>query len=48
MFTVETVMSQTKLFILSYEKKIQVLNRRKIVLILRVIYGINDNTFDKR
>ena len=28
-------------------RKIYVLNTRRIALILRVMYGINDNTFDK-
>ena len=43
MFTVETVVSQTKLFF-SVMRKIKVLNARRIALILRVIYGIDDNT----
>ena len=41
-------MSQTELFFfLSYEKNIG-LNTCRIALILRVIYGIDDNTFDRR
>ena len=47
MFTVEIVVSQTEFFFLSYEKNIG-LNTSRIALILCVIYGIDDNTFDRR
>ena len=46
MFTVEIVMSQTELFFLSYEKNIGLNTCRIALIILRVIYGIDDITFD--